>query len=63
MRAWLIIVLMVSILLSLFNGCCEKEIVYVKTPCPKLQNFYSDYNSSVWDNNLTIKVELYDRAE
>jgi len=50
-------------LLLLSNGCCEKEIVYVKTPCPKLQNFYSDYNSSVWDNNLTIKVELYDRAE
>jgi len=50
-------------LLLLFSGCCEKEIVYVKTPCPKLQNFYSDYNSSVWDDNLTIKVELYDRAE
>jgi hypothetical protein len=56
MKIFLKMILM-GLLLLLFSGCCSKEIVYVKTPCPKLQNFYSDFNSS-FDDNLTVDVEL-----
>jgi len=43
--------ILVFTLLFLISGCAEK-IVYVKTPCPKLQTW--DVNAS--DLNLTYEV-------
>lgn len=59
----LLLMIPMALLLLLFSGCCEKETVYIKRPCPKFQNFYSEFNSSVWENNLTVEVEIYDTEE
>lgn len=45
-------VLLVFILLLSNNGCTRKEIVYIQTPCPKLQ----EWNVEPLDMNITYEV-------
>ena len=54
-------IVLITLLLLLFNGCswlCEPEIkvVYVTTKCPKLSTIQSDYNLSVIDSNVTLRI-------
>lgn len=40
------------ILSFLISGCCEPEVRYIKTPCPKLQTWEVD----TVDGNITYEV-------
>lgn len=60
MRVRYLLMILVMGLPLIFNACCQPKIVYVKTPCPKLQKIESEFNSTVWDKNLSVEMNFYD---